>query len=332
MLTLGDVEVALKRVRPFVHLTPIFSSSILNEILGHEIYFKAECLQKVGAFKARGALNMILWMRENNIPLPKIVAYSSGNHAQGVAWASQLFKIPATVYMPKSVSKIKAKATESYGAKVVLCETRQVAERLANEEVAQGAVLIPPYDHDQIICGQGTATLEAIKQIGGELDAVFTPCGGGGLLSGTMLAARGLQPKIKVFGAEPLNANDAARSLRDGKIFRWDKSPDTIADGVQALSVSERTFQYLKLCDGIFEIGETDIIRWTQLVSHLLKLQIEPTAALGVAAAASWLKTQKAKTRVLILLSGGNMDNEKQLLVWKENLIDLQSLNSSYKR
>lgn len=326
MLSLKDIQAAQKRVEPYVHRTPIFSSSLLNETIGHEIYFKAECLQKVGAFKARGAINTVLWLRENKIPTPKIVAFSSGNHAQAVAWACKLFKIPAVIYMPRTVSKIKAQATESYGAKIVLCESRQEAESKTQEEVQKGAVLIPPFDHDQIICGQGTACLEAMAELKNELDAVFVPCGGGGLLAGSMLAAKGLKPSVKVFGGEPLSANDAARSIKNGKIFKWDSMPQTIADGVQTLAVSERTFSYLKQCDGIFEIEERAIVQWTQVLTHLLKLQIEPTAALGMTAALEWIKNQNEKMRVLVILSGGNMDNEKRLSVWKEDFFDLRTI------
>ena len=320
-LSLSDIEAAQERVRSLVHLTPVLTSSFLNSLLGHQIFFKAECFQKVGAFKARGAANTLQWMKETGKLPRKVTAHSSGNHAQALAWAAKHMGIECEIFMPRSVSSIKVAATKAYGAEVTLCETRQEAEAKSIRAAENGAVLIPPYDHDQVICGQGTACLEALRQINVQVDAVFAPCGGGGLLSGTLIAARGLFPTIKVFGAEPVIANDAARSLKNGEIFRWSETPLTIADGVRTLAVSERTFKYLKRTDGILEITEDDILKYTQWIAHFLKAHCEPTSALGLAAAAQWLKTQAPapKKNVLVILSGGNMSPGVCLKVWSEN-------------
>lgn len=319
-LQLADIEAAAARLKGQVHQTPILSSSFLNHALGHRIWFKAENLQKIGAFKARGAYNTLAWLKQNNKLPQSIVGYSSGNHAQAVAWAAAQFNVKATILMPKEVSKIKAQATEAYGAQVVLCEDRATAESRAEEYTKQGAYLIPPYDHDQVICGQGTAVLEALNEQSG-IDAVFAPCGGGGLMSGTVITAKGLNPEIKVYGAEPLKANDAAQSLKQGRIVKLPQSPDTLADGVRTLAVSERTFQYLKQLDGIFEIDEQSIVYWTQWLTHLLKVTIEPTAALSMAAACQWLKGQETSRDVLLVLSGGNMDLNTRQQIWQQDYL-----------
>ena len=317
-LTLDDIRQAQVRLEGKVHTTPIVQSHWLNEKLGHRIHFKAECLQKIGAFKARGAYNTLAWLVEQNGLPERVVAYSSGNHAQAVAWAARQFGVKATILMPKSVSAIKAQATASYGAEVVFCESREQAESQAEALGKSGAYLIPPYDHEQIICGQGTAIAEALEQQP-KVDALFVPCGGGGLLSGALIAARGINADTKVFGAEPLAANDAAQSVRSGSIVRLGQSPDTIADGVKTLAVSPLTFPYLQQTDGIIEQDEQAIIYWTQWLTHLLKLTIEPTSALSMAAAWHWLQQQTQPQDVMVLLSGGNMDHHTRNLVWQRD-------------
>lgn len=320
LLTLGDIESASRRLDGVIHDTPVVTSTLLNQWLGHKFYFKAENLQKVGAFKARGAYNTLAWLKETNQLPEHVVAYSSGNHAQSVAWAAAQFGIKATILMPKNVSKVKAQATMAYGAKVVFCDTRPEAESKAQLMADEGACLIPPYDHDQVICGQGTVVLDALQQQS-NIDAVFTPCGGGGLLSGSVIAAKGINPDIKVFGAEPILANDAAQSLKTGEIVTLAQAPATIADGVRTLAVSQRTFGYLKKCNGIIEIEESSIMYWTQWLTHLLKLTIEPTSALGMAAAIKWLIGQSTPQKVLIVLSGGNLDNDTRQQVWQHNYL-----------
>lgn len=320
-LQLADIKAAQQRICGHVHKTPVLSSSFLDKRLGHRFLFKAENLQKVGAFKARGAFNTLAWLKEQGQLPKRVVAYSSGNHAQSVAWACAQFNVQATILMPKGVSKVKAQATAGYGAEVVICADRMSAEARSAELAEQGAYLIPPYDHDQVICGQGTVTLEALSQVDA-VDAIFTPCGGGGFLSGTTIAAKGINSAIKVFGAEPINANDAAQSLRSGNIVKLPTSPDTIADGVKTLAVSERTFSYLKAADGILEIDEHAIIYWTQWLTHLLKVTIEPTAALSMAAACQWLTSQSSAKTVLLMLSGGNMDLATRHQIWQQDCLD----------
>lgn len=318
-LNISDVRSARERIAPHVTRTPIIQSSLLNQWMGHDIYFKAECLQSVGAFKARGACNTISWLAENNRIPKHIVANSSGNHAQAVAWAASRLGVSATIFMPSYSSQVKIQATASYGASVVLCDTRDIADQKVREaSEKEGTVWIPPFNHEQVISGQGTAVLEAIEETG-EVDAIFAPCGGGGLLSGSLIASRGISAKTKVIGAEPLAGNDAAQSLRANKIHRLSEAPNTLADGAMTLAVGEITFEYLKQLDAFYEIGEDKMIYWTQWLTHLLKLHIEPTSALAMAGAAKWLSEQSSRKKILIILSGGNIDHNTNRIIWKED-------------
>ncbi len=309
--------------RIFGHLnrTPLMESSLLNNLLGHEIIFKVEGFQKIGAFKARGALNTVLHLKENGQLAKEIAAFSSGNHAQAVALAGSKLGIKTTVFLPSFTSKIKQQATRSYGAEVILTPTRQEAERLMGEKAKNGANMIHPYDNDDVITGQGTACLEALQD-GVNPDAVFAPCGGGGLLSGTYLACQTQQKPPLVFAGEPKNANDAAISYRTGQIFKFENSPQTIADGARALSVSERTLQYISKVNGFYEIEEKEILYWTQWTSHLLKIICEPTSAIAVAAAYKWLSEQSSKKRALVILSGSNVAPETHKEIWHDNYLD----------
>jgi len=323
MLGIEDIKKAKERIGNYVVDTPILSSSLLNKWLGHEVYFKAECLQKIGAFKARGACNTISWLIERNVRPKRIVANSSGNHAQAVAWAASQFGIPTTIYMPSYSSEIKIQATKSYGAQVRLCENRDVVDievKRASEE--KGTYWVPPFNHDQVISGQGTAIYEALMKLD-DIGAVFAPCGGGGLLSGAVIAAQALSASTKVIGAEPLQANDAVQSLRMNSIQRLQSIPNTLADGAMTMAVGDITFGYLKRLDGMYEVEEEDIVYWTQWLAHLLKLHIEPTSAMAMEAAFQWLKAQNTKQRVIVILSGGNIDREIQLKIWEKNYLGL---------
>lgn len=316
-LSYADVHRAHARIAPYIHRTPLVSSRLLNERLGHTVVFKAEGFQKIGAFKIRGALSALLALKEQGQLPQHVVAFSSGNHAQAVASAAKMLGIRATVIVPKFVSQVKQQATRGYGAELILTDTRQEAEALAANMQREGAYFLHPSDNDEVIAGQGTACLEALED-GARPDAIFAACGGGGLLSGSYLAAGG----IPVFGAEPAIANDAAQSLRDGKIFGFADTPMTIADGARTLHISERTFYYLKQLAGLYEVPEREIIYWTQWLSHLLKLSVEPTSALAMAAAKQWLAGQDKGKRVLVLLSGANIDAATQRQLWAENVLE----------
>ena len=320
-LTLQNIQAAKKRIAPYINQTPILTSSLLNEWLGHEVFFKCENFQKIGAFKARGGLSTVTWLVESGQQPKHIVANSSGNHAQAVAYAARQFNIPATIFMPEYSSQIKIRATEGYGARVVLSATRDETDvRVREAAKEEGTYWIPPFNHEQVICGQGTAAYEALSELEA-VDAVFAPCGGGGLLSGTLIATKGLSPKTQVIGVEPLNANDAAESLRKGSIQRLTGIPNTLADGAMTMAVGELTFEYLKQLDQFYEVGEEAMIYWTQWLSHLLKIRLEPTCALPMEGVRQWLKTQTKKQRVLVIISGGNVDQQTMQKIWARDYL-----------
>jgi threonine dehydratase len=320
---IGPEEVlrAQARLGERVHRTPLLRSSLLDAWLGHRFVFKAENLQKIGAFKARGGLNTLLSLEERGELPHRVVAHSSGNHAQAAAWACAGLEIPCTVFMPEGASAIKRLATEAYGARVELAGTRQEAEARSAAMEREGAFLLHPYDLDEVVAGQGTACLEALQD-GAAPTAVFTPCGGGGLLSGSVLATRAVAPGCAIFGVEPVYANDAARSYRAGEIFRWDTAPRTLADGVQTLSLSERTFHYVRQSDGVLEVEESEIVYWTQWLTHLLKVTLEPTSVLGMAGAFRWLQGRDPGETVLVILSGGNLSAATRERVWSRDVLE----------
>ena len=326
-LVLKDIERAKERIAPYIINTPILTSSSLNNWLGHEIFFKCENFQKIGAFKARGGVNAVSWLLETGQKPKKLVANSSGNHAQAMAFAGKQFDIPTTIFMPEYSSQVKIQATRSYGAEVVLSKDRNITDTLVREAAKEdGAYWIPPFNHEQVICGQGTSALEALSELD-NIDAVFAPCGGGGLISGTCIATRGLAPNAKVIGVEPLNANDAAESLRKGSIQKLSAIPDTLADGAMTMAVGDITFEYLKQLDGFYEIEEEYIVYWTQWLTHLLKCRLEPTCAMPMEAIRRWLKGKKTKQRVLMIVSGGNVDQPTTQKIWqKDYLINIPSL------
>lgn len=325
------VASAHQRIKSHIHRTPIITSSVLNEWLGHDIYFKCENLQKIGAFKARGAINKLLSLNESgNLPT-EIVAYSSGNHAQAVAWAvkeliaTQITKnITVTIFIPNNASALKIQATKALGANVIITENRAEAEYKAQEKCNNGAYLIPPYDDDDILLGQGTACYEAIQDMPHTPNTIFIPVGGGGLFAGSILAQQLLAPYAKIYGAEPKMANDAAISLRQNDIYRLTESPNTLADGVRTLSLSPRTFYYARQSHGIFEISEDDICYWHQWLSHLLKTHLEPTSALSMVAVYDWLKQQKPsqKQHIMVMLCGGNASAQTMQKIWQTDYLN----------
>ena len=326
-LVLKDIGRAKERIAPYITNTPILTSSLLNDWLGHEIFFKCENFQKIGAFKARGGVNAVSWLLETGQKPKKLVANSSGNHAQAMAFAGKQFNIPTTIFMPEYSSQVKIQATRSYGAGVVLSKDRNITDKLVREAAKEdGAYWIPPFNHEQVICGQGTSAFEALSELDA-IDAVFAPCGGGGLVSGTYIATKGLAPMAEVIGVEPLNANDAAESLRKGSIQKLSAIPDTLADGAMTMAVGEITFEYLKQLDGFYEIEEEYIVYWTQWLTHLLKCRLEPTCAMPMEAVRRWLKGKKSKQRVLMIVSGGNVDQPTTQKIWqKDYLSNIPSL------
>ncbi len=319
------IKSAYERIAGYINKTPLLESSILNSWLGSRILFKFEGFQKTGAFKARGALNALLSMKEQGRLPESVIAFSSGNHAQAVALACGMVGVKCKIVLPKIASKIKIQATKSYGAEVVITETRQEAEAYCAEAEKNGAYFLHPFDNDMIIAGQGTACYEALAELKDRdiaPNAIFATCGGGGWMSGTYLAAKLLSPGSKTYAVEPLLGNDAAQSYKSGEIFRFNESPKTIADGARSHAVSERTFSYLRQIDGFYEASEEQIIYWTQWLAHLLKVSVEPTSAVAMAGAFEWLKSQQKNQVALVMLSGGNIDPESHRAIWQQNYLE----------
>jgi threonine dehydratase len=321
-VTIQDIQQAQQRIQPYINQTPILESSLLNEWLGHRILFKAECLQKIGAFKIRGALNMLLKAQEEGTLANHIVASSSGNHAQAVAYAAKLLGKKATVFSGQNISSVKAAATRFYGAELKLFPTRREADQHVKLAASQPDTLwVPPFNHPDIIAGQGTVVADALEQTG-PINGVFAPVGGGGLVAGTLIYAKGINPDCAVVGSEPLMGNDAAQSVRTGVIHTLDDSPNTLADGAATLAVGEFTFPFLQQLDGIVEVEEQQIAYWTQWLQHLLKIHVEPTSAMSMQAVCQWLKDQNSPQTVLVILSGGNIDQLKMHKIWQTNHLE----------
>lgn len=322
MITFQDIQTAHQRVKPYINETPVLTSTLLNQWLGHDIYFKAECMQKIGAFKARGGCNAVQVLQQQHKDVKRVVANSSGNHAQAVAWAASQFNIPATIYMPSFASKVKAQATRSYGADVLLFDSRQAVDQAVEEaSQAPGVFWIPPFNHDAVIAGQGTAAFEALQQVDKPMNAVFAPCGGGGLISGTLVATRTLQPKAKVIAAEPLAADDAMRSYLSGQIQTLTDAPKTLADGAMTLSIGEKTFAHIKQLDDFYAVDEVPMAYWTQWLQHLLKVHVEPTSAMTMDAVCQWLRKQTGRQSVMVILSGGNIDTSMMQTLWQHDYL-----------
>ena len=297
---------AKERLKGHANVTPVMTSRTLDRIVGAEIYFKCENLQRIGAFKFRGAFNSISKLSEAE-KARGVITYSSGNHAQAVALVGRMLNIQTTIVMPNNAPETKRAATEDYGAKIVEYDpedtTREaVAKRL---QIKNGFTMIPPYDHLDVIAGQGTAALEMFEEIG-RLDALLVPCGGGGLLSGSAIAAKHNDPDCRVIGVEPELADDATRSFYTKRLHRI-KNPPTIADGTRTPSLGKITFPLvLEYVDEMKTVSEAAIIEAVQFLFYRMKLVVEPSGALGLAALLS--RPVIPKGRVGIIISGGNID------------------------
>lgn len=302
-----DVVAAAERINGFAHRTPVLTSTTANNMSGAELFFKCENFQRMGAFKFRGAMNALA---QFSVQQKKhgVVAFSSGNHAQGIALSAKLLGIPATIVMPKDAPAAKVAATQGYGADVVLydryTEDREEIGRALAEK--HGMTLIPPYDHPHVIAGQGTAAKELFEEVG-NLDVLFVCLGGGGLLAGSALAARHLSPLCKIYGVEPQAGNDGQQSLRSGKIVHIE-TPKTIADGAQTQHLGEYTFPVIqKNVDDILTVSDSELISCMRFFAERMKMVVEPTGCLGFAAALAHKEHLQGK-RVGIIISGGNVD------------------------
>lgn len=304
--TLVDIREAAQRIAPYAHRTPVLTCRSLDERVGAKVFLKCENFQKVGAFKFRGACNAVFSLSDDAVSRG-VATHSSGNHAQALALAARLRGIPARIVMPTTSPAVKKAAVAGYGGLITFCEPTLEAREstLARVVADSGAEVVHPYDDRRVICGQGTATLELLTDHP-ELDVVVAPVGGGGLLSGTAIAARGVSPRLRVVGAEPEMADDAFRSLQAGRILPAG-NPRTIADGLRT-SLGELTFSILRdRVERIVTVSEAAIVAAMRFVWERAKIVIEPSAAVPVAALLEG-KLHARGLRVGVILSGGNVD------------------------
>ncbi|WP_186088776.1 threo-3-hydroxy-L-aspartate ammonia-lyase [Burkholderia gladioli] len=308
--TYADVAAAAERIAGHAHRTPVLTSRTVDEELGAQVFFKCENLQRMGAFKFRGAFNALSRFSEAQRKTG-VVAFSSGNHAQAIALSARLLGMPATIVMPHDAPAAKVAATRGYGGRVVIYDRyrddrEQIGRALAEKE---GLTLIPPYDHADVIAGQGTAAAELFQEVGA-LDAVFAPLGGGGLLSGTALATRELSPGAELYGVEPAAGNDGQQSFAAGSIVHID-TPKTIADGAQTQHLGNLTFQIIRRdVNAILTASDAELVEGMRFFASRMKMLVEPTGCLSFAAARQ-RKAQLEGKRVGIIVSGGNVDLEK---------------------
>ena len=308
--TYADVEAASQRLAGHAHRTPVMTSRTMNAELDAEVFFKCENLQRMGAFKFRGAFNALSRFDARQRKAG-VVTFSSGNHAQAIALSASLLGMPATIIMPNDAPAMKIAATRGYGGKVVLydryTEDREAIGRKLAEE--QGLTLIPPYDHPDVIAGQGTAAKELFEEVG-ELDALFVCLGGGGLLSGSALAARALSPRCRIYGVEPEAGNDGQRSFRSGEIVHID-TPVTIADGAQTQHLGHYTFAIIRGdVDDILTAADHELVDAMRFYASRMKLIVEPTGCLSLAAARA-MRDRLRGQRVGVIISGGNVDLQR---------------------
>ncbi len=308
-VTFADVRAAAERLRGVANRTPVLTSRTFDALTGREVFFKCENLQRGGAFKFRGAYNRLCQLSDDE-KRRGVVAFSSGNHAQGVALAAKLLNIPATIVMPDDAPAIKLAATRGYGAEVIVYDRltgsrEQMARQLAAE---RGLTLVPPFDDPHIIAGQGTTALELLEEVP-DLDALVAPVGGGGLISGCAVAAKALRPAIAVYGVEAEGADDAKQSLARGEIVHI-PPPATIADGIRTQSVGALTFAMMRaLLGDIVLVNDAEIVEAVRFMLLRMKIVVEPTGAVPIAAVMQNRIPASAR-RVGVIVSGGNIGME----------------------
>ncbi len=305
----ASIESAAARIAPYIHTTPIMTNKSINELSGLDLYFKCENFQKIGAFKIRGGMNASLQLTPEQME-KGVATHSSGNHAQALAFAAKMLGIKAYIVMPESSPQVKVNAVRGYGAEVTICASNQAARESTLQEIVDrtGATFIHPYDNDEVITGQATCVKEMIEAIP-DIDIVVTPVGGGGLLSGTCLGAHYFKPGLKVYAGEPEGAADAVLSIQSGKV---EKAPfiNTIADGLMT-TLSDRTLAIIKAhVSDILLVSDDEIKAALRLVYERMKIIIEPSCAVPLAAVLKNPALFKGK-KVGIILSGGNVDLSK---------------------
>lgn len=311
-ISLHDIRAAADRLAGVAHKTPVLTSRLADERAGAQLFFKCENLQRMGAFKFRGAYNALVQFTPEQ-RRAGVITFSSGNHAQAIALAARLLGMPSVIVMPADAPPAKLAATRAYqggraDSEVVLYERRREDREAIGKRIAaeRGMTLIPPFDHPHVMAGQGTAALELLQQAG-PLDALLVCVGGGGLISGCAVAALGLQPGIAVYGVEPAAGNDVQQSVARGEIVRIDV-PDTIADGAQTQAPGKLTFEVIRQCvRGVLTVSDAQLIAAMRFFAEAMKLVVEPTGCLAAAAALERVVDLRGR-RVGVILSGGNVD------------------------
>jgi threonine dehydratase len=307
--SLADIKAAHERIKPYIHRTPVLSSTLINSMFSADIYLKCENFQKTGAFKFRGAANAVIQLSEE-AKKNGVVTHSSGNHAAAVTLAAVSAGRKAYIVMPDNAPVVKKNAVAGYGAEITFCKPTLRAREETSAIIMKrtGATMIHSYDDFNVICGQGTAAIELLEEKP-DLDIVIVPIGGGGLMSGISTASKGISGHIKVIGAEPLNANDAYRSFTSGKLVA-SVNPDTIADGLLT-SLSQRTFNIItKNVDNIYTVTEESIIKAMHLIWERMKIIIEPSSATSLAVVMENPEVFRNKS-VGLIITGGNVDLTK---------------------
>lgn len=307
LLLYKDVLIASERIASYVRKTPVLTSATVNANFAAEIFFKCENFQRMGAFKFRGAMNALLQLNREQ-QAAGVVTFSSGNHAQAIALAAKLRGITATVVMPQDAPAVKVAATKNYGGQVIFYDRyHEDREQITSELIEKYAMtLIPPYDHPHVIAGQGSVARELLTETGA-LDALFVPLGGGGLLAGCAIAARALSPDCKIYGVEPEAGNDGQRSFHSGTIVHID-TPETIADGAQTQHLGKLTFPLIRRdVDDIVTVSDRELVECMKFFAERMKIVVEPTGCLGLAAAKA-MQQQLHGKRIGVIISGGNVD------------------------
>ena len=308
--TFKDVQDAAARIEGHAHQTPVLRSRTIDEEIGAQLFFKCENLQRTGSFKFRGAFNTLSRFDEQQRK-GGVVAFSSGNHAQGIALAAALLKMPATIVMPNDAPAAKVAATQGYGATVVFYDRYTQDREAIGRALAleHGMTMIPPYDHPDVLAGQGTAAKELLESTG-PLDALFVGLGGGGMLSGTTLSTRALAPDCLLYGVEPEAGDDGLQSLRKGEIVHID-TPATLADGAQTQHLGRYTFPIIQAgVTDIVTVSDAELVAAMKFFAQRMKIVVEPTGCLGLAAVRK-MKEQLRGKRVGVIITGGNVDIER---------------------
>lgn len=308
-----NIKAAVENLKGNINRTPVFTSGTLNKIIGADVFLKCENFQRTGSFKFRGAFNAVSQLNDNQ-KKTGVITYSSGNHAQALALVSNLLGVSASVVMPENAPVIKREAAKNYGADIILYDPEKITREELTSKIIQenNFILIPPFDNENVIAGQASAAFELFEEVG-ELNSILVPCGGGGLLSGSAITSKNLYPNCKVIGVEPELADDAAKSFYS-KTLHTVKNPKTIADGTRTASMGKITFPLvLKYVNEMTTVSEQNIIDAVKFLFYRMKLVVEPSGALGLAALFN--KKKNLHGKIGIILSGGNIDSKTMTMI-----------------